>query len=85
MTPIYKSAGFYTMVIAILIQIAIGFGVHIQPEMLATCAATVIAYLVQSGILTKAELEACLNYEVGFEDGKAAALTPPANPPTDGK
>lgn len=54
----YKSASFWTMLVAAAVQIGVGIGYQLEVEMMGALAATVIAYLVQLGIVTKAEVQA---------------------------
>jgi uncharacterized membrane protein len=71
--PVYKSASFWTMIVGLVAQIVIGYGFQLEAEMLVTITATVVAYLVQRGIIAKAEVQALGHYRMGFDDGQAAA------------
>jgi hypothetical protein len=58
MQPFYKSASFWTMIVATIGQLLVGLRYNVEAEMLATVAGTVIAYLVYRGVITAAEVKA---------------------------
>jgi hypothetical protein len=75
MNVFYKTAAFWTMIAAIIVQGLVGYGLKLEAEMLATITATVIAYLVQRGLIEKAYVQAQAAYEQGFTAGVDAAQT----------
>ena len=68
-TSVWRTASFWTMIVGILVQLGVGIGYQLEAEMIASIAATVIAYLVHQGVVQKAEIAAISNYNMGYRDG----------------
>lgn len=58
LTPVYKSAAFWSTVVASIVAIVAGLQYQAEAEMIGAVAAIVIAYLVSRGIVAKAAVEA---------------------------
>lgn len=80
MTPWYRRADFYVLLVGAIAELVIGFGWPEQAALLASVAGTVIAALVAGGIIYKADTQAqtarfmaSMSYEDGYKDAMAAA------------
>ena len=71
--PLWKSASFWTMLVAVIAQLLVGLNYNLEATMLGTIAATIIGYLVQRGIIQKENIVSATDadsaYNQGFEDG----------------
>lgn len=68
--PIYKSASFWTMLVAVVAQLLVGLNYGLEAAMLGTISATVIGYLVQRGIIQKENIDATKQWNDGYETGQ---------------
>ncbi len=80
MTPWYRRADFYVLLVGAIAELVIGFGWPEQAALLASVAGTVIAALIAGGIIYKADTtvsinhyHANMNYSAGYTDGLDAA------------
>lgn len=73
MNPIWRSASFWTMLVAAIAQVLVGLHYNLEAEMLITLAATVLGYLAQRGWVERAAIEAEGAYDEGYNAGQKAA------------
>ena len=64
--PVYKSAAFWTMVVATAVQLAVGIGYGKEATMMGTIAATVITYLVARGVIVNTVVKSHSNTSARF-------------------
>lgn len=72
--PVYKSASFWTMLVAVVAQLLVGLNYGLEAAMLGTISATVIGYLVQRGIIQKENVKADSQWDEGYSQGKAYGI-----------
>lgn len=72
--PIYKSASFWTMLVAVVAQLLVGLNYGLEAAMLGTISATIIGYLVQRGIIQKENVKAGSQWDEGYASGKAYGI-----------
>lgn len=58
LTPIYRSAAFWTTVVGSIVAIVAGIGYDAEAEAIGAVAGIVIAYLVSRGIVARAAVQA---------------------------
>ena len=68
MVPFYQTASFWTTVVAAVAAVLGGIFSSAEVELFTAAAAIVVAYLVQSGIVTQAALKATYTYNEGYRD-----------------
>jgi len=66
MVPFYKTSVFWSMVAGVLVSLGVGIGYQKEAEMIGALAAIIVTYLAASGIITKTEINARINYGEGY-------------------
>ncbi len=71
--PIYKDASFWMTIVGAIAAVIGGIFTDAEMALFSSAAGLVIAYLIKTGIIQKAEVTAMGHYRMGFDDGQAAA------------